>query len=127
MTQQRIAEKVAVRRQTVTKLLRPDRAESHAIKRTNNRLHTTIHGVYGRFKVKKRPHPGRCELCERDKSSGGKVLKLSWHHWDDDHPEQGVWLCRSCHQFAEIVDWKGIERVHKYLGLKLDYGGNHHE
>ena len=64
------------------------------------------------FRITKRPFPvgGACELCGR---TNGK--KLDYHHWNDEKPEKGLWLCYSCHRLGELVD-KGMER--KYLELK---------
>lgn len=54
---------------------------------------TTIYGL------SKRPHPGRCEVCE-----GFQDKKLNYHHWDDEHPGLGIWLCFWCHAVAELID-----------------------
>lgn len=56
----------------------------------------------------KRPKPDECELCGRER-------RLSYHHWEDDNPSWGLWLCHTCHRFAESVD-QGT--VNKYLQLK---------
>lgn len=61
-------------------------------------------------KVNKRPRPDDvCEVCNKE------VEKLDYHHWDDDHPEQGIWVCLSCHRVVEGTD-KGIS--FKYIRLK---------
>jgi len=44
-----------------------------------------------------------CELC------GEEIEKYPcWHHWDDEHPENGLWLDWLCHQAAEAVEQKGL-------------------
>jgi len=69
------------------------------------------------FGVKKRPRPDdTCELCGRN------VTKLDYHHWDDTAPYLGLWLCVSCHIFADRID-KGM--VDKYLALKESINGNY--
>ena len=64
----------------------------------------------------KRQYPGQCELCE------AKVKLLHYHHWDDAHPEVGVWLCPQCHRYAEGFD-KAIDNerlLDKYQLLVQD-------
>ena len=62
------------------------------------------------IRVIKRPYPDNslCELCKKQRT-------LGYHHWDDDHPERGMWVCISCHHKAE-----GLERGWSvsYLALK---------
>jgi len=60
-------------------------------------------------RVNKRPRPDNCEVC------GRIVKRLDYHHWDDDKPEFGIWLCQSCHKMAEGID----KDLHgKYIFLK---------
>ena len=50
--------------------------------------------------VRKRPFNGICELCGLEIKS-----RPHWHHWDDKHPEQGMWVHNSrCHRLCEAVD-----------------------
>jgi len=51
------------------------------------------------FISNKRQNPrGRnCELCGREQN-------LNYHHWTDEHPEWGMWLCKSCHISVETFD-----------------------
>ena len=58
----------------------------------------------------KRLKPVLCELCSR-------CLKLGYHHWNDKIPSMGLWLCPSCHHFAEKFD-KGY--ANKYIRIKAD-------
>lgn len=76
-----------------------------------HRKNTLSLGGGKHIRVKKRDYPvgNICELC-------GKAAKLlSYHHWDDEAPEFGLWLCTICHKIAEAVD-AGI--VSKYSQLK---------
>lgn len=57
----------------------------------------------------KRNKPDKCELCGRLTES------LGYHHWNDETPSIGLWLCYPCHIFAEIVE-KG--KVSAYLMAK---------
>lgn len=41
---------------------------------------------------------GICELC------GSKVERMHYHHWDDDNPSMGLWLCPRDHRHAEGFD-----------------------
>lgn len=67
-------------------------------------------------RVKKRPRPEKCELCPQDGSK-----RLIWHHWDDNHPEFGMWICLPCHIFAERQEKKFGD---KYERLKKKYTRN---
>ncbi len=61
----------------------------------------------------KRPHTLVCELC------GEEVSKTGYHHWDDLHYEDGLWICWKCHGFVEgIESGLGKEHVDKYIELK---------
>lgn len=53
--------------------------------------------------VRKRPYLGVCELC------GNVMKRLHWHHWDNEHPEFGLWLCFLCHDTVEANEQFGIE------------------
>jgi len=78
-------------------------------RRNYSRKHSLI--IKGKYtRVNKRPRPDNiCELC------GLGNTWLHYHHWDDAHPELGLWVCAHCHKIAEGQE-KGI--VSKYLELK---------
>ena len=59
-----------------------------------------------RIKVKKRAFRGFCELCKREIKK-----RLHWHHWDDEHPELGLWLCSRCHWFAGSVEYDPHQKL----------------
>jgi len=63
----------------------------------------------GRMRAEKRARPDTCELCSK------AVARLDYHHWDNEQPHLGLWLCISCHIFAGRVD---NDMVNKYLDLK---------
>ncbi len=79
------------------------RPEFIARRRELGRRYLRINGV--RVRVNKRPRPTDmvCEICHR--VSG----KLDWHHWEDEHPERGLWLCSPCHRIAEGADMGLVE------------------
>ena len=118
MSFDKIGERVGLTRQLVGKVVHPGRTEARKKLRNQYRVHTTINGVNKRYPVNKRACPNLCELCERDKLQSGRAIKLYWHHWNDDKLEMGLWLCRSCHQFVEILEYKGTTFVAKYMELK---------
>lgn len=60
----------------------------------------------------KRPYTRTCELCGK-KPKG----KLSYHHWLEDFPSIGLWVCFKCHMFAESID-DGMDQIEKYKTLK---------
>jgi len=63
------------------------------------------------LKIIKRPHTLTCELCNKE------VKKTVYHHWDDEHPEFGIWVCGWCHQTVEIIE-KIPDIKEKYNQLK---------
>lgn len=67
--------------------------------------------------VRKRPYLGVCELHNE------AAQPLAWHHWDDQHPEYGMWLCETCHRFVGGLE-KGLgeDHVRKYLEMKRKLG-----
>lgn len=67
-----------------------------------------------RLKYPKRPYPEQCELC------GRQMKRLEYHHWMDDAPWVGLWLCHWCHNFVEAIE-NGLlgEQIKKYEMLKL--------
>jgi len=51
------------------------------------------------IKISKRRFYGICELC------GKEILNRPyWHHWNDKHPERGLWLHGHCHQTVEVAE-----------------------
>jgi hypothetical protein len=67
--------------------------------------------------VRKRHFVGICELCGKSIES-----RPQWHHWDDNHPEQGIWVHYRCHRVCEAVefDLDGV-LMEKYKCLKKLY------
>lgn len=57
------------------------------------------------------PATGECTLC-------GGIHRLYYHHWSDEHPEWGIWLCLLCHTLAEKTD-KDLDK--KYRELKNQF------
>ena len=68
-----------------------------------------------RVHVDKRHRPEACEVC------GYPKPRLNYHHWDDDHPEKGLWLCGICHYMAGMIE---RDLHNKYLRLKQDVDGS---
>jgi len=62
--------------------------------------------------LNKRPYPedNCCEVCDKFFPKN-----LKYHHWDDNNPSIGIWVCGQCHNFVELVDKNLVE---KYLKLK---------
>lgn len=61
----------------------------------------------GIFGVNKAPYPADkcCPYC-------GRKRQLSWHHWDNDKPSKGVWICSRCHT---TIHWMGEYPILKNL------------
>ena len=113
---QKIAIEFGVSVKVVRRLLNPVARnryyEWQKIKRSTT-ARVEIDGIKRRIKVdRKSPKPGRCELCHKEAQKQG----MNWHHWDDEHPEIGLWLCLNCHGFAEGAD-SGL-KVEEYSSLK---------
>lgn len=67
------------------------------------------------IRVNKRTRPNNiCEIC------GRTVKRLDYHHWNDDKPEYGIWLCLTCHAMVECID-KGLGN--KYTELRNSIEG----
>jgi len=54
-----------------------------------------------------------CQIC-------GKLESSSYHHWDDEHPERGLWLCAHCHRMSDRIELGYDER---YIRLKKTFDG----
>ena len=44
------------------------------------------------------PQNNVCEICNKIKT------KLDYHHWDNEHPENGIWCCAGCHQGCNALE-----------------------
>ena len=77
-------------------------------------LATRLNGIKLPEGDRKRPFLGFCELCGRNIVDG---QKKAYHHWDDEMPAMGMWVCYLCHKTAEGVDSGTVE---KYLSLKRE-------
>lgn len=44
------------------------------------------------------PEDGYCEVCHLNKK------RLAYHHWDDNFPSWGIWLCAGCHVGANFLE-----------------------
>ena len=112
-TLDKVARELGVSRRTVSRVLNPLKSDERKKWRRENVIHTTINGKGGWHRVKKRPLPENCELCDKPGD------KLMWHHWDPEKPELGIWVHPSCHYFVEAIEkGLGVEHVIKYLDFK---------
>ena len=55
--------------------------------------------------VNKRSRPEVCELCEKQRK------RLDYHHWDDNNPSKGVWVCNLCHIIVEALDKNTLFKI----------------
>ena len=68
------------------------------------------------------PLDGCCEICNE------KAIHLGYHHWDDQNPSKGLWMCGSCHWLCNYTDrlekWNYKQNLEKYLFLRriMDQG-----
>ena len=62
----------------------------------------------------KRAYLGFCEVCGRAILDGEHK---SYHHWDNELPAMGIWVCYKCHKIIEGVD-EGISEL--YLKKKAE-------
>ena len=73
---------------------------------------TTLH-VSGRMigGLHKRPYTGYCEIC-----GVKREMRLHYHHWDDQNPSRGVWVCAYCHRLVEFYEKNLMYKyIHKYV------------
>ena len=68
--------------------------------RDYHRRHTVVSTNRVFYALNKRPYLGSCELCGRNDQN----TRLAYHHWDDEQPQQGLWLCSRCHQIATFAE-----------------------
>ncbi len=60
----------------------------------------------------KRPRPDKCEMCEDRPAK-------AYHHWNDEDPSIGLWLCFRCHMAAEVMDDSpNLDLFTVYIDLK---------
>ena len=122
LSYRKIGQRVGINRNRVRKYLDPEYRESWNTWRREHRhrtqIRTTINGKSVVLKFGKRSRPDKCELCD-------SLPAFQWHHWNDEHPELGMWLCRRCHHFVEAID-SGLNTSHleKYLSVKEESNGN---
>jgi len=121
LSERKTARVLGISHSTVHRYSKPEYMDRfrkrRAAKRVISRLTTVINGVHKTYKVHKRPRPDNCEVCRAFRPLGAGLL--SWHHWDDEHLDIGLWLCSDCHVIGNGVD-KGIEKglTKKYLEVK---------
>jgi len=74
-----------------------------------------INSSSGRIRVDKRDYPigDICEICNKP------TKRLWYHHWDDEFPAAGLWLCINCHGKAEAVE-SGFLEVYSQLKEKVE-------
>jgi len=60
----------------------------------------------------KREYLGFCEVCGKEIQD---TKYIGYHHWDDDLPAVGIWVCNGCHKMVEGID-RGL--IEPYLTLK---------
>jgi len=109
---------------TCRQKLQVERTRRHRIRKRDTILQSTLHSsrTNGRDKrwnhVGKRPYPETCEIC--GKPPKNSKISLHWHHWNDEHPEIGLWLCQKCHikVNAYETNQKNPDFINTYLTLK---------
>ena len=82
------------------------RSRQHMYNKKPRKRHT---GIHSKIEFTKPSKPIICPLCDSIPS------QLYWHHWDNNHPELGMWLCPYCNIIVELEE-KGL--VEKYKKLK---------
>lgn len=89
------------------------------IKRKARRTKLTTAGGKVHYGLNKRPRPWHCELCGQTQNKKGKPIKLDYHHWIENAPQIGIWLCNICHHLAEFLDQETFPQTHnRYHHLK---------
>ncbi len=65
------------------------------------------------------PEDGCCEICRKQR-------QLVYHHWDDEKPELGMWICRGCHFKAEDIE-RGWFILYLALKEEINKGGKEND
>ena len=62
------------------------------------------------------PIDKKCSFCKRTSHRS-----LQWHHWDDGCPEDGFWICISCHTHIEALFKKAPNKAEfiNYIKFQL--------
>jgi len=71
-------------------------------------------------RVDKRPFYGTCEICGRDIEG-----RMAWHHWNNEHPEWGIWVHYSlCHQAVEAAEqFNVVIPIYSFMKKFIEEGG----
>ena len=64
---------------------------------------------------RQRPIGSQCELCRRIPN------RLIYHHWTDEHPEWGMYICGYCHLFVERIE-QGEQQSYWKLKTQIEEG-----
>jgi len=75
-----------------------------------------VRGKYIKVNKWKRPEDSCCELC------GKFVESLHYHHWDDDHPELGIWVCGEHHLMIERYNEEMMTKYELIKAERITYG-----
>ena len=79
----------------------------HVLGTTLNGKQVSIHGL------NKRPYTNYCEIC-----GILKTRSLRYHHWSNENPSLGIWVCFKCHGLVEAIDRHG-DNLQKIIGRYL--------
>jgi len=91
--------------------------KTHSLQRLHTVLGTRINGKSVTIRnIKKRPIPNLCELCQKRKPK-------AYHHWDDNNPDIGMWLCNGCHFKVEWFEKGGAVAYH-HLKKQIELDAN---
>lgn len=74
--------------------------------------------VGGKRVYNKRRYTGYCEVCGRI-FADNKKGQFAYHHWDDERPDYGLYLCCTCHAMAEGIE-KNLDQVYLMLKALVD-------
>jgi len=88
-----------------------DHKKKHALVTWKNGVQV----YYGNLNKRDYPKDSCCELCGKNRNT----RSLPYHHWDNDNPSKGVWVCETCHRICEALENSNFQKIkHKYLSLK---------
>jgi len=90
------------------------RKERLAYAKAHPRVNRVIkhHGISILRNVNKPPKPMLCTLC-------GRKSYLTYHHWQDDKPEIGLWICNPCHWAIHRMIKVGLIKASAKSQLKI--------
>ena len=60
------------------------------------------------------PEDGYCEICHKNNK------RLAYHHWSEDFPSWGIWMCAGCHVGCNFLEKLDLSEKYWKLRKKIE-------